>query len=527
MDKNSKFQAALKAESDIGKRIAMLAFDMSMAFNPYQAIRDWEVENETANEIAEAPIAAAAAKLGIPFAELQGKEEKTEEELAAIREAEEGLAQMHRAAFARTRYGRALLVLDALSSDPLPVGDEDTFPTSTEAVICFFALHPEINPREDAAIESNALRELVEIYDGLLSHTDVAAFLQTNYNEKISTFPTAKDPSITITQLPVPDLFAFPTAKALREQNRIAMLHGETAEIMVDGKGTLVRASITGRDGEEIGISREQIELQVVIGEMLKQNSFAPIRVTPAQIFRRYAGLSADAYVTPQQAKEIENHLDPLLATAASLDYTMHIERHKGIKRQHDYDYEQAHKKEGALVIGVKDTTMSVQYRGMTMRVVYTIYAAPMFYLYAHAVNQIGYANRKLLIGGGAAEALRKKNPNGHPDAKIVSRSVHTITLKRYLTQQVDRIKNSAPKVKGSPTRPYKENLTYDTIASAFPSIDTPKKMRQLREDVLSILSDFAAEGYIVAFDQYKKGRAYAGVTISVSSTPKSGQVNP
>lgn len=171
MDKNSKFQAALKAESDIGKRIAMLAFDMSMAFNPYQAIRDWEVENETANEIAEAPIAAAAAKLGIPFAELQGKEEKTEEELAAIREAEEGLVQMHRAAFARTRYGRALLVLDALSSDPLPVGDEDTYPPCTEAVIRFFALHPEINPREDAAIESEDLKELVELYDELLVKT--------------------------------------------------------------------------------------------------------------------------------------------------------------------------------------------------------------------------------------------------------------------------------------------------------------------------------------------------------------------
>lgn len=167
MDKNSKFQAALKAEPDIGKRIAMLAFDMSMSFNPYQAIRDWEVSNEKAKAYTETPIAAAATKLGIPFAELLGKEEKTEEELAAIREAEEELVQMHRTAFARTRYGRALLVLDALSSDPLPVGDEDTFPTSTEAVFRFFALHPEINPREDAAIESESLKELVSIYDEL------------------------------------------------------------------------------------------------------------------------------------------------------------------------------------------------------------------------------------------------------------------------------------------------------------------------------------------------------------------------
>ena len=170
MDNGSALRSLLEKEQDVNKRIAIVAFDMSMAFNPYMAIREWRVSTDAAKKIAQAPIIDAAYKLGIPCEQLLHKEAKTEEELEAIHNAEENLVQMHREIFSYSRYGRALLVLDALGSDSFPVSADGIFPTATEAVIRFFSIHPEINPRENAALGSEDLRELVSIYDELLAN---------------------------------------------------------------------------------------------------------------------------------------------------------------------------------------------------------------------------------------------------------------------------------------------------------------------------------------------------------------------
>lgn len=315
----------------------------------------------------------------------------------------------------------------------------------------------------------------------------------------------AEEEGKSLTTLAFSDFFAFATSKAMTKQPIIAAAGADGREVSVDSHGTYITAAIYGESGQPVEIHQEQIQLQTVLGEMIYSNGGNPITVTPAQIFRKYAGLEPGENVTPQQEKEIEDLLDPLLFMEASLDFTMQIAKHKSIKRQHDYDYSRTRITRSHLVIGKKETD-EIKYNGTTVKTAYTIYEAPMFYEYSRAINQIGFADRKLLAGGGAARSL----PKGHPDGKKVRRTVKTATLRRYLTLQVDRISHTCGKS-------CKQNLTFATIAGDNGIDSTPKKMRQLREDVMAILLDFKADGFIRGACEYKKGRAIVGVTITVT----------
>ena len=160
----------LENEPDMQKRLALLAFDMHLAFNPYQAIKAWHTTSAVAEKLANEPVIAAAHRLGVSAEELIGKAERTPEEEETIREVAEEAAEHHRLAFLRSRYGKALSILDAILPDAIPAGDDDAYSTQAMAVLCFFALHPDIDPNAETSLTSDEVKELVSLYDGLCAY---------------------------------------------------------------------------------------------------------------------------------------------------------------------------------------------------------------------------------------------------------------------------------------------------------------------------------------------------------------------
>ena len=160
----------LENEPDMQKRLALLAFDMHLAFNPYQAIKAWHTTSAVAEKLANEPVVAAAHRLGVSAEELIGKAERTPEEEETIREVVEEAAEHHRLAFLRSRYGKALSILDAILPDAIPAGDDDAYSTQAMAVLCFFALRPDIDPNAETSLTSDEVKELVSLYDGLCAY---------------------------------------------------------------------------------------------------------------------------------------------------------------------------------------------------------------------------------------------------------------------------------------------------------------------------------------------------------------------
>lgn len=322
--------------------------------------------------------------------------------------------------------------------------------------------------------------------------------------------------TIELTQLITTGKVIFPTSKAFWKQPIIAREGVAGVSLSVDNKNTLITASISDLDGEQVKIASEQQHLQAVIGQMILENG-APITVTPAQLYRAFAGLPADADVTEEQEACMVEALDPLLKTAAQLDFTQEIEKHTRLKRAPDYDYKKT-RLTGALVTGMKVENGRATYNGKRLDVAYIIYAAPMYFLYSKAVNQLATVDRAVLLGGAT-----KKLPAGHPDQKPLQRRARAIVLRRYLMAQVERIKRDSDKSRAAaiakkqpPPATHTERLTFDTIAEACDISLTPKIKQQLRHDVKKILLDFKYNSYVRDATDYKEGRAIKGMKITV-----------
>ena len=320
-----------------------------------------------------------------------------------------------------------------------------------------------------------------------------------------------------LTQLIATGKVIFPTAKAFWKQPIIAQEGPKGVALSVDKKNTLITASISTPEGENIKITPEQQHLQATIGQMIMENG-APITVTPAQLYRAFAGLPADSVVTEEQEDCMVKALDPLLKTAAQLDFTQEVERHTKIKRDPNYDYSKT-RLTGSLVTGMKVENGRASYNGKSLDVAYIIYDAPMYFAYSKAINQLATVDRAVLLGGGASKNL----PAGHPDQKPIQRRARNIVLRRYLMAQVERIKrerdknrNAAQVKKHPPHATHTEHLTFDTIAAACDIALTDKLKRQLRHDVKIILLDFKYNGYIRDTTEYKEGRAIKGMEITV-----------
>lgn len=323
--------------------------------------------------------------------------------------------------------------------------------------------------------------------------------------------------TVELTQLITTDKVIFPTSKAFWKQPIIAREGADGASISVDNKNTLITASISDLDGKEIKISGEQQHLQAVIGQMILENG-APITVTPAQLYRAYAGMPADAHVHPTQEAAMVEALDPLLRTAAQLDFTQEIEKHTRIKRDPDYDYQKT-RLTGSLVTGVKIEAGQATYNGKALDVAYIIYAVPIYFAYSKAINQLATVDRSILMGGAATKKRAAVNPDGKPQQK----RTRNVNLRRYLMAQVERIKKDKEKSasaalakKKKPPAMHTEHLTFETIATSCGIEMTPNIRQQLRQDVKLILLDFKQLKYIRDAAEYKEGRTIKGMEITV-----------
>lgn len=89
-----------------------------------------------------------------------------------------------------------------------------------------------------------------------------------------------------------------------------------------------------------------------------------------------------------------------------------------------------------------------------------------------------------------------------------VNNNATTIPLKTYLLQRVELMKNKNNNIRAN-------NILYDSIYAELGDTDASKtrKMR-IRGYTTTILDHFIQQGYISAYEEYKKGRAIAGIVI-------------
>lgn len=168
--KTEAIRNLLENEPDMQKRLSLLAFDMHMTYNPYKAVRAWGLSSDEAEKLANEPIVAAAHRLGISPEELVRRAERTTEEQETIRAVEKEAAEIHEKAFARSRYGRALAILDALTADALPNENADDYSQQAAAVLCFFAMHPNINPHDDAPLSPASAKKLISLHTSMCDY---------------------------------------------------------------------------------------------------------------------------------------------------------------------------------------------------------------------------------------------------------------------------------------------------------------------------------------------------------------------
>lgn len=190
-----------------------------------------------------------------------------------------------------------------LSFDDLP-GDEGTELQQALRILnlSFYASHREFNPKESGAIGEEEIA---------LAKTTTEAYIAFHkttgqpYTESIWEY-LDPDGYKTLTEIPQSEFFNEPISKAWRMQNAIALSGAAGFDLNV-GKKTkagkvIIEASISDLQGNPVSIDGVLKGVQRAIGNLIDRNGgIRPIVVTPAQIYRAYAGLPVDSYVSPNQ----------------------------------------------------------------------------------------------------------------------------------------------------------------------------------------------------------------------------------
>ncbi|MDO9491264.1 hypothetical protein [Acetobacterium sp.] len=244
--------------------------------------------------------------------------------------------------------------------------------------------------------------------------------------------------------------------------------------------------------------SDEKIEyydtvVQDAIGTLMDQNGGSNVSISPAQIYRKMAGLEPGEKVSQNCEKEIIESVDKMRWTRAWIDFKEQAGKHKSLS----IGFEEA-TLEGALVQADKLTAKI----GGHQKMVYYFYRPPLSYIYSQRVNQIATVESKLLETSGVGQK--------DVGSKTRRNTKEFICLKHFLAKEIEFMKYQ--KNKG---QPYESRRKYETIFQTIGAENiTDKQMRRLREDVDFILSLWVEREYIKEYEVYKKGRAYTGVKI-------------
>jgi len=351
-----------------------------------------------------------------------------------------------------------------------------------------------------------------------------------------------------LSQISASGKIMIPASKAFRKQREIA-LSGVERDLNV-GRGAIIKASITGKDGKPLGLSMFEMDIEATIGQLFQENGFKTLCLSPAQIYRKYAELPSDATVSPAEIRETIEAMDKLIITPATLDFTEQIERHTRLKRRDGFDYENP-KRRGTLITGVHDMNPVRTHNGYKIEDSFTIHEMPMFYAYSYAIGQIYTVPSNYLTGDTATDPTAKKIKTKKKSDQQRRISKEDVSLRRYLLEYIEYQKGEWEKrdrklrSKHKPVPPFFEfDLPFESIARDIFKDNTAaqqraeaaqiraeaanknkpqpktkegateKQLRSLREQTYDFMCMQVKLGNISKCEYYKSGRSLRGVKI-------------
>jgi hypothetical protein len=312
----------------------------------------------------------------------------------------------------------------------------------------------------------------------------------------------------------------------LQSSGNIVLLQAEVARKIIplakgQGVGTtnvgsdrypvIVKASIGDKNGKQsVTLTRTDYDVMEAVGQIVQENGKGVI-ITPSQIYQKIAFTDVDYRPSPQAIDEIVSSMDKLLFTPATIDFTQQIEKHTKLKAKNKEikDGKVKGSLEGNIISGLHLKRFSTAYRGQTVEHSFLIYDMPMFYYYSQTIKQLvtipGYR-----LSGGAPSS--KNEPKKAQKQKTTSQrlTLKEVSLRRYLLERIEYCKRLRENKKQ-----HAFSFAFETIAKDIGyEIDTPKRLRMLREQTYEFLKQQAAHKNIKDCEYYYKGRALSGITI-------------
>lgn len=394
----------------------------------------------------------------------------------------------------------------SLSFEDLPGDEGEELQEALRILnLSFYASHPEFNPKNDGFIgeqETRFVQSETEAY--LTFHRKSGK----NYCDSIWDFVNLKERR-QITEIAQSDYFNLPTSKAWRLQNSIARSGAAGFDLNV-GKKTeagkvIIEASISDLQGNPVNIDDMLKGVQRAIGNLIDRNGgIRHIVVTPAQIYRAYAGLPVDSCVSPAQEAEMEEAMDKLMFYPSSLNFKAQLERHKHIKRQNDYDYqaEGSGKIKRNLVPAQK--LENAVYKGISLPVAYEIYDYPSFYQYSHIIGQMARVPNRFLAGAPKPAIKADKTPGLQGTAR-------NIAVKEHILGRILRMSEREEHKKA-----FTNVIKIEDVAKDCGIELTDKTRRTLIKNVGLYLEELRQEGKIKKAVEKKEARKIIGFTISI-----------
>lgn len=396
--------------------------------------------------------------------------------------------------------------LPKLSFDDLP-GDEGTELQEALQILnlSFYASHPEFKPKEAGSIgepEFALVQAATEAY---------LAFHQASgkpYSESIWEYFNPEERR-QITEISQSDFFNEPTSKAWRMQNAIARSGAAGFDLNV-GKKTeagkvIIEASISDLKGNPVNIDDMLKGVQRAIGNLIDRNGgIRPIVITPAQIYRAYAGLPVDSFVSPAQEADMEAAMDKLMFYPSSLNFKTQLERHKHIKQQADYDYQEEGSGKIKRNLVPAQKLENAVYRGISLPVAYEIYDYPSFYQYSHIIGQMARVPNRLLSGTAKPATKADKTPG-------LLGSARNIAVKENILGRILRMEEREEHKKT-----FTNVIKVEDVAADCGFKLTEKTRRTLIKNIGLYLEELRQAGKIKKAVEAKQGRKIIGFTISI-----------
>lgn len=390
--------------------------------------------------------------------------------------------------------------------DDLP-GDEGTELQEALRILnlSFYASHPEFKPKEAGFIGEPELALVQAATEAYL------AFHQASgkpYSESIWDYFKPEERR-QITEISQSDFFNEPTSKAWRMQNAIALSGAAGFDLNV-GKKTeagkvIIEASISDLQGNPVNIDDMLKGVQRAIGNLIDRNGgIRPIVVTPAQIYRAYAGLPVDSFVSPAQEADMEAAMDKLMFYPSSLNFKTQLERHKHIKQQDDYDYQEEGSGKIKRNLVPAQKLENAVYRGISLPVAYEIYDYPSFYQYSHIIGQMARVPNRLLAGAAKPAIKADKTPG-------LQGSARNIAVKENILGRILRMEEREEHKKA-----FTNVIKVEDVAADCGITLTAQTEKTLRKNIGLYLEELRQEGKIKKAVEAKQGRKIIGFSISI-----------